>query len=243
EVAWLRANTDGLVLDVMRNPGGDQCLTNEILRRFIPYDFRTTGDEIRPTYDIVQWFRDDVQTAEDYGADPVTLAYLRGFLKDVETAYYEYRGITGPLPVCGLTLDLEPVRDSAGNSLAYDKPMIVLIDEFSTSAGDSFPAVLQDASRALMVGKATAGGGGLSQQFPVGFYSEADVALSFSLGTRARDWQAPGLPPATYIENIGAQPDVEIDYMTRANLMNGGRDFVDAFTAVVLEQIRRSTAP
>ena len=243
EVAWLRDNTDGLVLDVMRNPGGDQCLTNEILRRFIPYPFRTTGDEIRPTLDIVQWFRDDVTNAENYGADAVTLIYLRGFLSDVETAYREYRGITGPLPVCDFSLDLQPVTDEQGNVAAYDKPMIVLIDEFSTSAGDSFPSVIQDAWRALMVGEATAGGGGLSQQFAVGFYAEGSVSLSFSLGTRAHTWQAPGLPPADYIENIGVQPDIELDYMTRRNLMTGGRDFVDGFTQAIVDHIRRSTAP
>lgn len=243
EVAWLKANTDGLVLDVMRNPGGDQCLTNEILRRFIPYPFRTTGDEIRPTLDIVQWFRDDLANAEAFGADAVTLAYLKGFLSDIESAYREYRGITGPLPVCGYSLDLLPASDAQGNVTAYDKPMIVLIDEFSTSAGDSFPAVIQDAWRALMVGKATAGGGGLSQEYPVGFYAEGAVSLSFSLGTRAHTWQAPGLPPADYIENIGVQPDIELDYMTRRNLMTGGQDFVDGFTQAIVDQIRRSTAP
>lgn len=243
EVAWLKANTEGLVVDVMRNPGGDQCLTNEILRRLIPYPFRTTGDEIRPTLDIVQWFRDDVDSAEAFGADAVTMAYLKGFLQQVETAYREYRGITGPLPVCGFSLELEPVKDAQGNVLAYDKPMIVLIDEFSTSAGDSFPSVIQDANRALMVGQATAGGGGLSQEYPVGFYSEGVVALSFSLGTRAREWRAPGLPPAPYIENIGAQPDIDLDIMTRDNLMSGGRAFVDGFTQAILDHIRRSTAP
>lgn len=243
EVAWLKANTDGLVVDVMRNPGGDQCLTNEILQRFIPYPFRTTGDEIRPTLDIVQWFRDDVTNAEAFGADDVTLTYLRGFLSDIETAYREYRGITGPLPVCGYSLELWPAADAQGNVLAYDKPMIVLIDEFSTSAGDSFPSVIQDAWRALMVGRATAGGGGLSQEYPVGFYSEASVSLSFSLGTRAHTWQAPGLPPADYIENIGVQPDIDLDYMTRRNLVTGGRDFVDGFTQAIVDQIRRSTAP
>ncbi|MBI5084185.1 MAG: hypothetical protein HZB13_06260 [Acidobacteria bacterium] len=229
EIAYLRANTDGLVLDVMRNPGGDVCLTNEALLRFIPYPFRTVGDELRPTLDIVDVFRQDYQYALEDGADPVTLAYLKGFLWDVETAYHEYRGITGPLPICGFSLDLYP-----GAAPAYDKPMIVLIDEFSTSSADVFPAVLQDANRALMVGMATAGGGGLSTQERIGFYSEASVALSISLGVRARD---------VFIENIGVHPDIEIDLMTRANLMNGGRDFVDGFTIAIVEHIRRSSTP
>ena len=154
EIAFFRANTSGLVVDVMRNPGGDVCLTNEILTRLINYPFRTVGDELRPTLDIVDAFREEYQDAIESGADPVTRAYLKSFLTDVETAYREYRGITGPLPICGFSLDLQPAPN------AYNKAMIVLIDEFSTSSADVFPSILQDAGRALMFGKQTAGGGG-----------------------------------------------------------------------------------
>jgi Peptidase family S41 len=235
EIAYFRANTSGLVVDVMRNPGGDVCLTNDILTRLINYPFRTVGDELRPTLDIVDAFRAEYQDAVDSGADAVTRAYLRSFLTDVETAYKEYRGITGPLPVCGFTLDLQPVPN------AYDKAMIVLIDEFSTSSADVFPSILQDAGRALMFGKQTAGGGGLSVNPDVGFFTEGSVSLSISLGTRGKTVTPPGLPPTNYIENVGALPDIEVDYMTRDNLMTGGRAFVDAFTAAIVEHIRRQT--
>jgi len=40
-------------------------------------------------------------------------------------------------------------------------------------------------------------------------------------------------PPAPYIENIGVRPDIQVDYMTRANLLNGGAAFVQAFVQVV----------
>jgi Peptidase family S41 len=233
EIAYLRANTDGLVVDVMRNPGGDVCLTNDILTRLIYYPFRTVGDELRPTLDIVQSFRADYEDAVASGADLITIAYLKSFLNDVETAYEEYRGITGPLPICGFSLDLQPAPG------AYDKSMIVLIDEFSTSSADVFPSILQDAGRALMFGKQTAGGGGLSVNPDIGFYTEGSVALSISLGIRPKIVTPPGLPPTNYIENGGALPDIEVDYMTRDNLMNGGRTFVDAFTTAIVEQIRR----
>jgi len=234
EIAAFKSSTDGLVVDVMRNPGGDSCLTNSILTRLIPYPFRTIGDSIRPNLDIVDSFRSDYQDALDFGSDEVTLAYLKAFYTDINTAYHEYRGITGPLPICGFSLDLNPV------SFAYEKPMLVLIDEFSTSSADAFPAVLQDAGRASFFGMATAGGGGLSSEFPVGFYAEGYVALSFSLGTRAETVSVTGLPPAPYLENIGVEPDIEADYMTRDNLLNGGRTFVDAFTQAMLERIRRA---
>ncbi|MCS7043618.1 MAG: S41 family peptidase [Bryobacteraceae bacterium] len=242
EVLWHRANTDGLIVDVMRNPGGDQCLTNEILRRLIPYPFRTTGDEIRPTLEIVGWFRQDVEDARNSGADWLTLFMLEAFLRDVETAYAEFRGITGPLPVCGLFLDLEPWRAADGTVLAYDKPLIVLVDDFSTSAADSFPAVLQDAGRALVAGMPTAGGGGLSLESPLGFYAEASVALSCSLGTRAREYRHPGLPPTAYLENAGVRPDVELDIMTRQNLVENGRPFVSQLVSIAVDYLRRQGA-
>jgi hypothetical protein len=35
------------------------------------------------------------------------------------------------------------------------------------------------------------------------------------------------------------RPDVAIDYMTRDNLVNAGRAFVQAFTDVIVQQIGR----
>jgi hypothetical protein len=35
------------------------------------------------------------------------------------------------------------------------------------------------------------------------------------------------------VENIGVRPDIAVDYMTRANLLNGGASFVQAFIQAV----------
>lgn len=236
ELAFFRDNVDGLVVDVMRNPGGSVCLTNEILRRLIPVPFRTLADEFRPTLEIVELFRRDVEDAKFFGADPVTLAFLEGFLKDIETSYFEFRGRTGPLPACGLSVDLTPLPGYAG-------PMLVLIDEFSASSADAFPAILQDSNRALMFGRTTPGGGGLSFSRPVGFYGEASAAVTITLGIRPRTTQIPGLPSTNTLENNGAWPDIEADVMTEENLLSGGRDFVEAFTQAMIEHIQRSRQP
>ena len=50
----------------------------------------------------------------------------------------------------------------------------------------------------------------------------------------------PDLPPAPFIENIGVRPDVEWDYMSKLNLLNSGRDYVDHFTYIMLELIQKS---
>jgi hypothetical protein len=238
EVAWFLRNAGGLVLDVMRNPGGDTCLMNEILLRFNPAPFRTVGDEIRPTLELVEEFRLLLEDAL-FSGDELAAAYRTLHLRDIETAYSEYRGRTGPLPVCGNSMDLYPESGVA----TFDKPIVALIDDFSTSAADAFPAVLQDAGRAVLFGMPSAGGGGLSFFKQVGFYSEGSASLSFSLGVRPRTVEAPGLPPANYIENIGARPDITVDYMTEANLLEKGRPFVDAFTAAMVRLLRPSEEP
>lgn len=243
EIDYMRSKTDGLVVDVMRNPGGSVCLTNEVLRRFIPYPFRTVGDEFRPTWAVVQQFRYDFEDAFYYGATDTELLLLEAWLADVETAYHENRGRTGQIPVCGFSLDIQPLKDANGDPWGYDKAMIVLIDEFSTSSADVFPSIIQDANRALMVGQATAGGGGLSMQSTLGLYSETAASMSITLGVRPTARQAPGLPESAYIENIGARPDIELDIMTEVNLLNGGKPFVEGFTQAIVDHIERSRQP
>ncbi|MBA3976470.1 MAG: hypothetical protein C0504_19860, partial [Candidatus Solibacter sp.] len=240
EIDYMRRNTDGLVVDVMRNPGGSVCLTNDVLRRFIPHPFVTVGDEFRPTWEIVQQFRYDLLDGIDFGASPWEIIMLQAFLKDIETAYYEFRGRTGLIPACGFSLDIYPLTDSAGNPTAYDKPIVTLIDEFSTSSADVFPAILQDAGRSLLVGQPTAGGGGLSLEKTLGLYSETSASLSITLGVRPVPRTAPGLPESPYIENIGAQPDIPLDIMTEENLLNSSKPFVAGFTRAAVAHIERS---
>ena len=49
EIAYFNANTDGLIVDVMRNPGGIVSFVEAIAQRFIPTPFRSIGFEIRAT--------------------------------------------------------------------------------------------------------------------------------------------------------------------------------------------------
>ena len=74
--------------------------------------------------------------------------------------------------------------------------------------------------------------------WPTGFYSESIANNTNSLVVRKTPIITPDLPAAPYVENIGARPDVPIDYMTRDNLLNGGRPFVNEFTQVLTREIR-----
>ena len=48
-------------------------------------------------------------------------------------------------------------------------------------------------------------------------------------GDPHRAYRDAGLPTAPYIENIGARPDIPLDYMTKENLLGRGRPYVEAF--------------
>ena len=233
EVAFFEANTDGLMIDVMRNPGGLVTYTEELLRRVIPGRFRTIGFEIRPTLSWVNQYTNSLTFARLFGAPAWQITQLEGIVRDLTSAYREQRGRTGPIAI-GISTGL----DIVGTTGAYTKPLIVLVDGFSGSGGDFFPAVIQDAGRGLIVGERTSGAGGNVVAFGAGFYSEGTTRVTQSLMNRRTDIVTPDLPAAPYVENIGVRPDRTLSIMTRENLQRNGAPFLEQATAILLEQIR-----
>ena len=100
-----------------------------------------------------------------------------------------------------------------------------------------------DAGRALHFGWRTNGAGGRAGGPGViggGHFSESSVGVTRTIVTRKAPVVTDDHPTAPYIENIGVRPDIYYDYMTRENLMTGGRPFVEAFTSAMVEHIRRN---
>jgi C-terminal processing protease CtpA/Prc len=231
EVAWMQANTDGLIVDVMRNTGGFIIYGHELARRLIPYPFEGVGFELRATQSRVNSVWNEWQNARNTNA-PGWAQQLWGYIfQDVQTAFRENRGRTGPLPLNMPSLGLVPA------SVVYTKPLICLIDEFSFSTGDLFPALLQDARRGLLVGMRSGGGGGTNGSFNTGFYSEGSAGVLFGLMVRPNEVQYEGFPATRYIENVGVRPDIELDYMTRDNLLQSGRPFFNRVLEIMQERI------
>lgn len=234
EIAWMEENTDGLVIDVMRNPGGSVLYVENLCQRLIPFPFRAIGFELRPTASEVSSFGATLDAARRGNLPEHVIAGYEARYNDVLTAYRENRGRTGPISLTQHTLWLEPART------AYTKPIVVLIDEFSASGGDAFPATLQDNQRALLVGMRTMGAGGNVVDRNGAWYAEASTRVTRSLMHRRFEIATPEFPSTPFIENVGVRPDVELDYMTRDNLLQSGRPFVEAFTAIAADYIRRS---
>ena len=181
-----------------------------------------------------------MEEARAQGAPEYVIELLMEIQRHIQSANREFRGLTGPLPLASATLDIDPLRDNRGNPFAYSKPLMVLADEFSASGGDYFPAVIQDNQRGPIFGMRTMGAGGNVSGWNAGYHSEGFTTITMSLMNRNRDVVTPDYPAAPYIENIGVRPDIEVDIMTRENLFNEGRPFVEAFVAAMVEHIRKS---
>ena len=157
---------------------------------------------------------------------------LEANYKDVLQANKE-GGRTGPISLNSTgSLILQPA------AIVYRKPLIVLVDEMSASSGDAFPAIIQDNGRGKIVGWRTMGAGGNVVDYAnMTVFSQVSGTLTQSLMVRREPIVTAEYPTAPYVENIGVRPDVEIDYMTRENLMNRGAAFGAAFTKVIVERI------
>jgi hypothetical protein len=233
EIAFFNANTDVLVVDITRNTGGILTTAEAFAQRLIPSAFRTVGFEFRASALEVTLFAQRLTLAQNGGAPPEVIENLRSNFNEVLRAYNEERGRTAALPINALgSFELPPAP------VAYTKPLLVLVDEFTTSSGDMLAAILQDNHRGTLLGMRTNGAGGNNIQFDCTTFTEALCSITEGLMNRGVLISTPEFPPSPYIENIGVQPDIVVDYMTRANLVSGGAPFVQAFTnaAVTLAQ-------
>jgi C-terminal processing protease CtpA/Prc len=240
EIAFFEQNTDGLIIDEMRNPGGSVAYLNTLVQSLMPNRFRTLGFELRATSQWVLAISSALESARAQNAPEHVIALLQQLLDNIATANSENRGRTGPIPLDDLSLDRGPATDSAGRTIAYTKPLMVLIDEMSASGGDAFPATIQDNGRGVLFGMRTMGAGGNVVRVDVGNYTEGFTYVTQSLMVRKDNVTVDGYPSTAYVENIGVHPEIVQDYMTRDNLMQGGRPFVDAFLAAMVEHIRKS---
>jgi hypothetical protein len=247
EIQFFQANTDGLIVDVTRNTGGG-CISFDYLSYLIPAPF-TTFRQVMPAYqeDLVA-YSNMARLARQNNSPSWVIDTYEYLYNAILSATKERRALTGPVATpCGsLTWPAPteigfPARDSGGNMLAYTKPVILLADELSASMGDMFAAMFQDNKRGPVVGIRTDGRGGQSGgPYAAGFFSEGTATTTRALVVRQQVASQPGLPSAPYIENLGVEPDIALDYMTRENLILRGKPFVDRFTEIMLSEIAKA---
>ena len=219
EMQYFQQHTDALIVDEMRNPGGSVSYCETLTSLLMHDPWRSLGFEVRATSSWLQSYDAAILNARSSGApnwQVEQLQYVYGVLAE---ANREMRGRTGAISLTDGSLD------KPGTAAAYSKPVILLVDEMSASGGDAFAAMLQDNGRALVVGMRTMGAGGTVVTYEATAYTEASVRVTESLMARKAKRQFAGFPETAYVENVGVHPDVEIDFMTRENLLSFGRPF------------------
>jgi len=227
EIRDMQQTTDGLVIDVMHNPGGNVCFAQELLRYLIPTPFWGVGYWVKPTQTWKQSFETRARAAQSLAPTDWQRILLDEYYR-ILSASFDKGEESGVFPICSSSLTALP------QDIVYTKPVMLLTNEFSVSAGDAFPAMFQDAKRGPIVGFRSGGWGGNVNDFFHTGVAEANLRVTRSLMIRENPVDSPvGL--TRFIENTGVTPDVTIDIMTRDNLMSGGEAFVDSF----VEQIRR----
>ena len=183
-------------------------------------------------------FSESLAFAEFDGAPQWVINLYTSHLNAVKKALAGNRGMTGSLALCGPTFDTPPATDDNGKSLAYTKPILVLVDNFTLSAAEIFAMFMQDSKRATIFGTRTDGGGGNVISFDAGAYSEGFARVTESLITRSAPVQTPGFPALNFYDGVGIYPDIVQDYMTAANLATGGQPFVNAAGAAIVQSIQ-----
>ena len=227
EIAFMNANTDGLIVDEMRNTGGNLCYGQDIAARLIPYPFQATGFALRPFWTRVLAFYNSLAAARASNAPLDIIEQYEQDYNEMLAANQQGRLVTKPLPLCSPSLTRTPAVDQSGNVIAYTKPLLMLIDEFSTSTADSVPSMIQDARRGLLYGMRSNGAGGNNTSFDAGPYSEGVAGMTLALQVRSTFIPTSDYPTSNLIENVGVRPDFEDNYMTKENLLQGGLPFLD----------------
>jgi C-terminal processing protease CtpA/Prc len=231
ETAYFQSNVDVLVVDVMRNPGGDVCSAEDILRRFTGSPFTGAAAEFRVDWTDILSVNQALNDAQYYGADADTIAQLQLYQDAFSKAFTNNGGRTQALPICASTTSRAP----AGNS--FTKPVLLLVDEMSASSADIFAAMAQDNHIASLFGYRTMGAGGSPEGDYAGIYTEGSTSVTRSLVVRPQAVVTPEYPTTSYIENVGVRPDNVMDFMTQDDLLNLGQPFVGAFTAAAWKLI------
>jgi hypothetical protein len=230
EMAAMQGLSSGLVIDVMHNPGGNLCYAQELVRYLVSQPFWGVGYWIKPTQSWKVSFESRALAAQT----PAVAAWERTLLNEyysILSEAFDRSEETGIFPICAASVTTLP------QDVVYTKPVMLLTNEFSISAGDTFPMLIQDAGRGKIVGMRTGGlGGNVNDYFSTGA-TETSLRVTRSLIIRERAVPSP-YGPTRFIENVGVQPDVKLDLMTRENLLNGGRTFVEGWIEEVKKMLQ-----
>jgi hypothetical protein len=242
-IARMQSDTDVLVLDQTNNGGGSVLyfyeLLSHLISRPVPATLRFRWSLQPMNFHLgMKW--EDIEmklraVRDPTGAKQVLGNDITGYPVNADTAngaYAEAEAVLADIKSGGSRLSrsmpLLQITQINPKGHVYTKPIIMLENEWSFSAADMAPAILQDLGRAKIFGTSAPGLGAyvISRDAPandpygVWFYSVAMAEVR-----RARN-----VP----IENNGVRPDIAYD-LEPIDLTDGFRGYRSALTQAVDE--------
>jgi len=207
------ALADVLVLDQTHNPGGSVAYVEELARLF--YKQPGPGFGFKPRADRL-WLEDINQQMLESGTSPSWLHTLKSIYSLLNAANEAGEFLGPQISLTGQTTTLV-------ENTAWNKPVLLLIDELCGSGGDAFPMLMKGNKAATLFGHRTSGLGGNVEVLPALPNSQAVFRMTRSFFYLATPDGK--LEEKAIIENNGVTPDIERTY--------GYEDFKDQFSSYV----------
>jgi carboxyl-terminal processing protease len=172
------------------------------------YDARRMGDEdyVSTTRDV----RRLLEELNDAGIDGLIMD-LRGNGGGHLSEATELTGLfidTGPIVQLRDTSGRVEVLPDRDPTVAYDGPLVVLVDRFSASASEIFTAAIQDYRRGIVIGQQTFGKGTVQNLYPLDQYARrvAEPGLGQLTLTIGKYYRVTG----GSTQNKGVVPDIAL---------------------------------
>lgn len=231
-----QTQTSGLIIDEVNNPGGSVFYLYNLVSMLNAQAVPAPRHRISLNHGLIMEAYTTLQSLEkitdDAGAKaalgkelggypatmPVVLA-MRNYCNFLIEQWNAGKSLTEPHYLWGADF-INPHPEGR-----YTKPIVILVNELDFSGGDFFPAIMQDARRANILGTRTSGAGGYVEQLklPNAFGFEL-ITITGSIAERV---------DKNPIENLGVVPDVMIP-MTAQDYRTG----FSLYKAKVLEQLK-----
>jgi hypothetical protein len=224
-------STEAMILDLTSNDGGFVCYGENIASFLIDKPIDAPKFQIKPT----RTWSVEFEMELEWTSDDNDRAIIEEMVNQIRESLVWDKDLTEPMPICRLDGKVIPADSLGLSKTTYTKPIIILVNELNASAGEIFPAMLQDAGRAIVFGARTMGAGGsVGAVGPMG-NSDISVSITESLVWRTRKVITPEGVRTHYIENIGVIPDVEYD-VTMKDFLGYYEEYLNALEATLVMQ-------
>lgn len=209
-----QSESDALVIDQLNNPGGNifylysliSMLTDQVILtprqkiKLSPAEVRDCVDDLK----LLEMVNTDLEAKAIIGDSlygyPINMNFVwtfRNYCRFVIESWENQNWLTEPTHIYGVD-GINPFPESEKR---FTKPILVLTNELDFSGGDFFPAILQDAGRATIMGGQTAGAGG--------YVTRHTLSNSFGLDYFSTTGSVAYRQNGQVIEGLGITPDIK----------------------------------